>query len=136
LPTGVQFSVAVRRAVRSGDADGTLIEDVGVPGQLYEMTRDDLFQSNHDLIDRCGELLSAQPYTQLDIRRRGRTLTATTIGLDQLDIYVDGHPAGRPIVLQGERTTTPIPLPANARQIEVVGFSTGVVRQRRRLVRN
>jgi hypothetical protein len=49
---------------------------------------------------------------------------------------VDGHPAGRPIVLQGERTTTPIPLPANARQIEVVGFSTGVVRQRRRLVRN
>jgi Peptidase family S41 len=136
LPAGVQFSVAVRRAVRSGDADGTLIEDVGVPGQLYEMTRDDLFQSNHDLIERCGELLSAQPYTQLDISRRGRTLKATTTGLDQLDLYVNGHPAAPPIVVQGERATTPIPLPADARQIEIVGFSTGVVRQRRRLAGN
>jgi Peptidase family S41 len=39
LPNGVHFTVAVRRAVRSGDADGTLIEDAGIPGQRYEMTQ-------------------------------------------------------------------------------------------------
>ena len=34
LPEGVAFTVAVRRAVRTGDAEGTLIEDAGVPGQV------------------------------------------------------------------------------------------------------
>ena len=37
--------MAVRRAVRSGDADGTLIEDAGIPGQPYAMTRDDIFMA-------------------------------------------------------------------------------------------
>ena len=129
----MRFTVSVRRAVRSGDAEGTLIEDVGVPGQRYEMTRDDLFAGNRDLIERCYELLAAQPYTRLDVSRRGTTLTADTIGLDQLDIYVNGHPAGKPIVVRSESATTPISLPADAREVEVVGFAAGVVRQRRRL---
>jgi hypothetical protein len=133
LPRGVRFTVAVRRAVRSGDAEGTLIEDVGVPGQRYDMTRDDLFQGNRDLIERCYELLAAQPYTRMDVSRRGKAVTANTIGLDQLDIYVNGHPAGTPVVLGDEQTTTQITVPADAREVEVVGFSTGVVRQRRRL---
>ena len=37
LPKGVSFMVAVRRAVRSGDADGVLIEDAGITGQPYAM---------------------------------------------------------------------------------------------------
>ena len=133
LPAGARFTVAVRRAVRSGDADGTLIEDVGVPGQPYEMTRDDLFRGNHDLIERCGELLASQPYTRLDVRQSGRAVMADTVGLDQLDLYVHGHPAAPPLMLRHQRTTTRIPLPAHARHIEIVGYATGVLRQRRRL---
>jgi hypothetical protein len=133
LPKGVRFTVAVRRAVRTGDAEGTLIEDVGVPGQRYDMTRDDLFRGNHDLIERCYELLEAQPYTRLEVSKRRGVLTANTIGLDQLDLYVAGHPAAPPFAVGSPRATTRIPLPAGAREIEVVGFSGGVVRQRRRL---
>ena len=132
LPEGVTFTVAVRRAVRSGGADGTLIEDAGVAGQPYEMTRNDIFRKNRDLIELCGELLASQPRTRLNVRRRGRTLTVRTAGLDQLDLYLNGHTGGRPVALigDGERRMA---LPAGTRQVEVVGFADGVVRQRRRL---
>jgi hypothetical protein len=132
LPANVRFTVAVRRAVRSGSADGTLIEDAGVPGQPYEMTRNDLFGSNRDLIEHCGEILAAQPRTRLDVKRIGRTLEVRSEGHDQLDVYVDGHPAGPPIAVRGNGRKR-VRIPAKARSIEVVGFSNDVVRQRRRL---
>lgn len=132
LPADVRFTVAVRRAVRSADADGTLIEDAGVPGRPYEMTRDDIFKHNRDLIEHCGEILAEQPFTRLAVSRRGRSLTVETAGLEQLDFYVNGHPGGTPIPLQhdGKRR---VPVPAGASDFELVGFSDGVVRQRRRL---
>jgi len=132
LPEGVHFTVAVRRAVRSGGADGTLIEDAGVPGQPYEMTRTDIFRKNRDLIELCGELLASQPRTRLDVRRRGRTLAIRTAGLDQLDLYINGHTGGRPITLNGSGDRR-VGLPAGTREVEIVGFADGVVRQRRRL---
>ena len=70
LPKGVSFMVAVRRAVRSGDADGVLIEDAGITGQPYAMTRRDIFRRNQDLIEHCGEILAAQPRTRLRVARR------------------------------------------------------------------
>ena len=94
LAHGANLTVAVRRAVRSGDADGVLIEDSGIAGQPYAMTQRDVFDSNADLIEHCGQLLTGQPWTQLDIARRGSRLTITTAGLDHVDIYADGHPAG------------------------------------------
>ena len=132
LPAGVTFTVAVRRAVRSGDADGTLIEDAGVPGQRYEMTRDDIFRQNRDLIEHCGEILAAQPHTRLAVSRNQRTLSIETEGLDQLDLYVNGHPAAAPIFLQRDGAQK-VQVPADARNFEIVGFVDGVVRQRRRL---
>src|SRR5690606_16537507 len=78
LPKDVRFTVSVRRAVRSGDADGTLIEDVGVQGQPYEMTRNDVFKQNRDLIEHCAAILAAQPRTRLEIRRVGRNLEVAT----------------------------------------------------------
>jgi peptidase S41-like protein len=132
LPAGVGFTIAVRRAVRSGDADGTLIEDAGVPGQPYIMTRQDVFGGNRDLIERCGELLASQPFTRLVVHGRRPTLTVETVGLDQLDLYVDGHPGGVPIYLRGDGNHRVV-VPAAARRVEVVGFSSGVVFQRRRV---
>jgi C-terminal processing protease CtpA/Prc len=132
LIEGVGFTVAIRRAVRSGSADGTLIEDAGVSGQPYEMTHDDIFKGNRDLIEHCGELLAAMPRTRMNVRRRGRALTVETVGLDQLDLYVGGHPAGVPIALTRDGTRR-VRLPADATDVEVVGFSDGVVLQRRRI---
>ena len=135
LPPGVSFQISVRRAVRSGDADGTLIEDAGVSGQPYAMTRNDIFRKNCDLLERCGELLAALPRTRLEVSRRGRTLTVESRGLDQLDLYVDGHPAGPPTALVRDGKLQ-IMLPAGAKSVEVVGFAMGVLRQRRRLHTN
>jgi hypothetical protein len=132
LPPGVSFTVAIRRAVRSNNAAGTLIEDAGIAGQPYDMTRDDVFKSNRDLIEHCAGILVAQPRTRLDASLRGRTLTVKTSGLDHLDLYVDGHPGGLPIALDGKPNRR-VFLPADALEVELVGFSGGVVRQRRRL---
>ena len=132
LAHGANLTVAVRRAVRSGDADGVLIEDSGIAGQLYAMTQRDVFDSNRDLIEHCGQLLTAQPWTQLDIARRGERLKITTAGLDYVDIYADGHPAGPGVPLRKDGTIR-VDLPNGAGAIEVVGFSQNTVRQRRRL---
>ncbi|MEP6619380.1 MAG: S41 family peptidase [bacterium] len=132
LPEGVSFTLAVRRAVRSNDADGTLVEDAGIPGQPYQLTRDDIFRNNRDLINKCGELLASQPRTRMNVSRRGRSLSVDTMGLDQLDLYVNGHPGGVPVMLSRDGVKRVV-LPAGARDVEVVGFSSGTVRQRRRL---
>lgn len=132
LPPGVSFTVAVRRAVRSNDAAGTLIEDAGIAGQPYAMTRNDIFRDNCDLLAHCGELLAAQPRTRLSVSRRGRSLTVDTRGLDQIELYVDDRPTGIPIELKGNGKHR---LSASAGHLEVVGFSKGVIRQRRKLMK-
>ena len=122
----------MRRAVRSGDAEGMLIEDAGVPGQPYAMTMTDIFESNADLIEHCAGLLVTQPWTQLDVRRHQGRLLITSAGLDHVDVFADGHPlsVGIPISKDG---TVRVPLPATGSAIEVTGFSEGVIRQRRRI---
>ncbi len=132
LPQGVTLQVAIRRAVRSGDSDGVLIEDAGIPGQPYEMTRRDLFESNAVLMDHCAELLTAQPWSRLVVTRRGRTLALETRNLDHLDVYMNGHPGGPPLLLRGDGTVT-LSLPPRTREVEVAGFSDRILRQRRKL---
>ncbi len=132
LPDGVEFTLALRRAVRSNDADGTLIEDAGIAGQPYEMTRDDIFHGNRDLIEHCAEILSSLPRTSMRVTRRGRAVSVESTGLDELDVYVDGHPAGAPLALHDGRTRN-VRLPSDAREVELVGATNGAVRQRRRL---
>jgi hypothetical protein len=57
LPPGTGFTLALRRMVRAGEAEGSVIEDVGVKGQPYEMTRNDVLRSNQDLIQTAIEIL-------------------------------------------------------------------------------
>jgi hypothetical protein len=66
------------------------------------------------------------------VRRRGRTLTVESKGLDELDLYVNGRPGGASITLNGDGKRR-VQVPAHARAIELVGVSSGMVRQRRRL---
>ena len=106
LPPNVSFTVAVRRAVRSGVADGTLIEDAGIVGQSYDMTRDDIFHGNRDLMEYCGKILASQPRTRLNVSRSRGVLKIETQGLDQLDVYIDGHPGSSPGSSSKGRTTS------------------------------
>lgn len=59
MPAGTGFTLAFRRAIRSGSGDGIPIEDLGIPGIPYEMTKNDLLRSNKDLLDFCTSLLTA-----------------------------------------------------------------------------
>jgi hypothetical protein len=60
LPGGVGFTVAIRRAIRSADGDGIPIEDLGIGGIPYAMTRRDLEDGNRDLLAFCQDLLRRQ----------------------------------------------------------------------------
>jgi hypothetical protein len=46
-----------RRAIRSAAGDGIPIEDLGIPGIPYEMTRADLMNGNKDLLGFCTDML-------------------------------------------------------------------------------
>jgi Peptidase family S41 len=58
LPDGVGYTLAIRRAIRSSLSDGVPIEDLGVSGVPYDMTRADLLHGNHDLLAFCTGLLA------------------------------------------------------------------------------
>lgn len=134
FPDGVGFTLSIRRAVRSGAADGTLIEDGGVVGQPYVMTKDDVLCGNRDLIEHCAEILAAQPWTRMNVRQVGRAIEVETVGLDQLDIFIDGHPAGPPYRIAQDGTHR-LKIEAKKKQmVEIAGFAQGSLRQKRRLI--
>ena len=58
LPGGVGYTIAIRRAIRSGLSDGVPIEDLGVSGVSYDMTHADLLNDNRDLLAFCTNLLT------------------------------------------------------------------------------
>ncbi len=131
LPDGVHFTVSVRRATRTGDAEGVPLEDLGVAGTTtYAMSREDLVDDNRDLIAWCAQRLTTQPRSRLRVQRTTRRLTLTTTGLDRVDLYQDHHPWQTLTVGDGEHQITT----SNRRaQIEVVGWSGPDLVQRRRL---
>jgi hypothetical protein len=57
MPAGTGFTMAFRRAIRSAAGDGIPIEDLGIPGIPYEMTRADLMNGNKDLLRFCTDML-------------------------------------------------------------------------------
>lgn len=52
LPYGYDFSVSLRRSLRTGGAHGIPVEDLGVPADIrYWMTRADVLENNRDLLN-------------------------------------------------------------------------------------
>jgi Peptidase family S41 len=133
LPDGIGLSLSFRRATRAGPNEGLPIEDVGVAGTPYPMTRDDLLHDNQDLIAECIAVLRQQPFSRLisTVDTATRSIEVTTSGLDHLDMLVDGHP-GSGQSLRGDATVT-LTYPAGTATVELAGFSGGELRQRRRL---
>jgi C-terminal processing protease CtpA/Prc len=131
LPKGVTFTMAFRRAVRCGDSAGVPIEDLGVVGIPYAMTKKDVLEGNPDLIAYCAELLVGAPRTSLRVALTKADVQVTTAGLDELEIYVDERPNAAAIAITDG--TLKLPRPAAGKTIEIVCRKGGTVAQRRRL---
>lgn len=131
LPEGIGLALSFRRATRSGPSEGLAIEDVGVAGQSYAMTRADLLDGNRDLMAHCVALLRQMPLTRLHctVRAAELALRITTQGVRRLDMRVDDVPA--PSIEPKDGVAFELPFPAGARRVELVGVSRRVVVQRR-----
>jgi len=131
LPEGVAYSIAIRRATRSGVSEGLPIEDVGVRGIPYAMTSDDLLKDNCDLLAFCASQFKGAQLSFMRIVRKAGRLEVTTKGLDTLEVYAQGSPVAA--AMAAADGTHRLDVPADA-TIDLVGRSAGQVRQRRRLL--
>jgi hypothetical protein len=133
LPDGIDLSFSYRRATRSGPSEGLPIEDVGVEGMPYAMTKDDVLRSNRDLITKCVAILKQQALSRLSpvVDAAARSIEVATSGLNHVDTFIDGHPGTATTIQEGEVMT--INYPTGAELIELVGFYDGELRQRRKL---
>ena len=131
LPDGIGLTLSLRRATRSGPSEGLAIEDVGVAGPSYAMTRADLLHSNRDLMAYCVSLLRQMPLSRLDfeVHAAQSTLRVITRGIDRLDVRFDDVPA--PSVKPKDEQPFELRLPASARRVELIGVSRREVVQRR-----
>jgi Peptidase family S41 len=135
LPGGAGFTIAVRRALRTGDAvdaAGSGIEDVGVRNTagVHEMTLSDLADNRH-LYAACGVILAGRPRTGLRLRLDGDRVRVTADGLDRLDVVVDKRP--QPSIDLSAGTKVDVVLPAGWQQAELRGYQGTDLRQRRLL---
>lgn len=133
LPDGIGMSFAFRRATRAGPSEGLPIEDVGIRGAPYAMTRDDLLAGNPDLLVHCFELLKKQRRSSLgvDASKTAREIAVRSAGLTRLDVLFDGHP-GNSLVLRAG-TPAVVPYPAGTKVVELFGFEGEVLLQKRRV---
>ncbi len=97
------------------------------------MTKEDLLGHNQGLLDFCGSLIAGGSLSRLKIESMSRGATSmrvTTLALDRLDVYLDGHPASSRRVTNGRDA---IEVPSGWRELELRGYGTDQLRQRRRL---
>ena len=125
------YTIAIRRALRSGASDGMPIEDLGIPGISYEMTLDDLLHENRDLIGFCAGLLAGIPRTAMKVEVIGDVIAVTTSGMDELETYADGRPFEAVRKIGDGMQQLPRP---DAETIEFVGRRRGEICQRRRVL--
>ena len=135
LPNGADMRVAIRRTLRVGAQAGTPLEDLGVkPVSRHALTRDDLLSGNVDLINRAGEILVGMVVYRLDAivaaTAGGQQLTATTQGLDRLDVYVDGRPTKSLDLANGTHT---IDIASAGALLRLEGFDGGTLAASRRI---
>jgi len=98
------------------------------------MTGTDVLHDNKDLIEHCAKMLAAQPWTRLNVKHTKFGLQVETAGLDQLDIFAAGHPAGRPYLVKHDGEHMLKLRPKKNQMVEIVGVAQGAVRQRRRIL--
>ncbi len=120
--------VAIRRTLRVGDQAGTPVEDLGItPDSRHEMTREDLLNSNIDLINRAASILKPMQVYRLtaSTNRSGSVVSVqvTTAGFSRLDVYVDDRPVNSLDISDGSNNFE-VSLPIDATSIRLAGFQS------------
>jgi len=98
LPKGTSMRVAMRRATRVGEMTGIPLEELGVvPDEFHQMTRNDVFHDNVDLIAHAARMLAGHKLHKLDgrieVESGKRSLIITSGNLSRVDVYLNGRPA-------------------------------------------
>jgi hypothetical protein len=97
------------------------------------MTKNDLLNSNADLIAKASQMLAGMPTVTLSAQVSPvvggkRNVTLTTQGLDRVDVTVDGRPRATVDVTNGT-TVVEIPNPgAGTHDIAARGFKSGALK--------
>jgi hypothetical protein len=139
LPRGAEMRVAVRRITRVGEAEGEVLEDLGISKDDLErhyMTETDITGSNDDLIAHAIELLERQPARRFRValrrRARGRLeVSADTTDIDTIEIRIDGRAVGT--LDPSDRGTHRFPgLGTRPVEVEVIASSGPEIVARRR----
>lgn len=133
LPDDIDLTFSFRRATRARASEGLQIEDVGVAGEPYAMTRDDLLAGNRDLLARCVAAIRAQPFSRLApaLDLASRTITVQTAGLDRVGATADGRPLSTQAVAAGAAVA--VTYPSGTGVVDLTGYAGDEVRQRRRV---
>jgi cytosine/adenosine deaminase-related metal-dependent hydrolase len=136
LPRDAEMRVSVRRITRVGEAEGEVLEDLGIRiNQRHYMSRDDVLGSNDDLIRSAIKLLRKQtPYqfrTSVARRARGRLVVKVeTSGVDSIEVRIGGKAAE---TLEPTTATHSVRgLPTKQTEVELIGYSGSEIIARRR----
>lgn len=112
LPSNSGMRVSIRRTIRVGESNGTVLEDFGVvPDILHPMTRDDLLEGNTDLLAKAADVLANQPSrllraTLTEQDNSQSSLSIDSKGLDRIDIFSGTRPLGSIDVAEGTTEVT------------------------------
>lgn len=133
LPEGIDMTFSFRRATRIGAMEGVPIEDVGIEGVRYAMTKNDILNDNEDLIAFCVNALRQMPFSRMQpiVEDTKRSVRVATKGLDCISISFNGRVQPSKTIRDGEEVK--IVYPARTHLIELTGTASGQVLQRRRL---
>ncbi len=135
LPDNITYTIAIRRATRTGAVIGMGIEDVGVIGNFnHALTRRDLTEGNIDLLNYCARLLSGYPTIDMQVDIDEKTINIISVGIDRVDIYERNRPIKSEYISKPENGSITINLDALPSELEVIGFAGDVPRQKRKFV--
>jgi hypothetical protein len=132
LPKQADLRTSIRRTLRVGARAGTPVEDLGVrPDVRHELTRRDVLEGNVDLLDAAGALLAGLPRRRLGVTAatsgpRELSLQVDVLGVDRIDVLVDGRPFATADVSDGSLSLT-VPGVTGPRAVHVAGYAAGVL---------
>lgn len=138
LPKGTNMRVSIRRGLRVGALSGTPVEDLGVmPTVQHALTKADVLRGNVDLFDKAGKILAGLPDRRLTVTTERVSpdleIEVTAVGLDRVDLYVDGRPIASLDLVGTPVTSTAAGAGAGA-AVLAEGFSAGRLVASRRVV--
>jgi hypothetical protein len=139
LPNEAGMRVAIRRTLRVGKRSGAPVEDLGVvPDKHHLLTKNDLLNSNQDLLNAAGALLAARPARELGVVVKSGTtpseivISIASSGFDRIDAYVDDRPLQSIDLVQG-KASFPLPRPKAGATLEIQAFDRGQLSGRHRM---